>query len=337
MLNKVIETDYWNVVPFTQGNYWLSKDGQLQTSERVDCELTDLNTYLGTNVKDIAVLLVITFHPWNIAPYYWDYVEVLPTIDGVDRPETLIPKFRKEWMESIEIPNHYLIPKFSDYLITKEGKLLKRSNGRYIKASKGSGDYFTFRMTSDTGNTSNQYRHRIMLYAESNYDSRVSDLDTNHKNGIRGDDRIENLEWTTRQENCLHASHTDLLPDSVAVEVRNVCTNECMIFPSYSTAGRHFNVTETTISSRCKSSGKINYSGYQFRVFSSRNTDWPRPVNHSQKTWRLAGEGIDIETNSVEAANYLGLTRTSFLRAVRGLSVFERNNIRAIRISPLGK
>ncbi len=47
------------------------------------------------------------------------------------------------------------------------------------------------------------YAHRLVLIAYSGFD--LSDKDVNHINGIKSDNRIENLEWCTRSENITHA------------------------------------------------------------------------------------------------------------------------------------
>lgn len=53
--------------------------------------------------------------------------------------------------------------------------------------------------------------HRLVALAF-NGPPEPPDLTTNHKNGIKLDNRPENLEYMTRGENCLHALETGLAP-----------------------------------------------------------------------------------------------------------------------------
>lgn len=115
--------------------------------------------------------------------------------------------------------------------------------GRPIGAPNVAG-YLTYRMTSKR---ETHYLHRMMW--EAVVGPIPKGLDINHKNGIKSDNRIENLEVVTRSQNISHAYMTGLnrgnrkLTDEKAREV--VATSETITGREWS---RRLNVSESTIS-----------------------------------------------------------------------------------------
>lgn len=67
--------------------------------------------------------------------------------------------------------------------------------------------YMTVRLTKD-GISKNQYVHRLMCFAF--LENKENKKTVNHKNGIKNDNNLDNLEWCTQSENMLHAINTGL-------------------------------------------------------------------------------------------------------------------------------
>jgi hypothetical protein len=302
-------------IPFIHPLIKIDADGQMVDESDHPVSLESFNHLTGLCVKSNSVLSTLTYQKFNWPPMYWRHLVAKSIVEGVCTPESTVLTIEGP-VESLEFPGFFMIPGFSDYAISKEGRLIRKSSGVEITASEGVGGYFTFRMTNDTGKTQNQPRHRILCFAFKPYPANFEELDVNHINGKPGEDHLDNLEWATRSENMMHAYALNLRNDNIPVQVRNIAEGVVFIFGSCSAAAREFAVTMTTISNRAKTNGYTAYDGYQFR-FHPNSDPWPEFERLEGKFLVEFPNGESLKCSSKEAALHAGLTRTSLLRMLR--------------------
>lgn len=292
-------------IPFHNG-YEIDRAGTIYFHGNI----SDLNIDVDTNV-----LISIAFQKLSIPPVYWPKARARSNIKPA-RPENIIIGF-DEPVESLDFPGYFLIPYHSDYVISPEGQLIRRSTGEFITASKAATGYYTFRMVDDQGHVGNRLRHRILAYAFKKYGADVNSLDVNHKDGIPGNDVLDNLEWATRSQNVKHAYQNGLRSDNYPVQLRDIHTGHIFIFNSYSDAADFAGVTTATISNYVKRGAEFVIRGYQCRKHPADDS-WPvfKSDNVGGYVIGLIG-GETVRCSAPEAARLLGVTRTSFHRLVR--------------------
>lgn len=111
---------------------------------------------------------------------------------------------------------------WGDYFISKAGivyscKLKNKAflNGglypiKWKLSSKGYPEVGLFRKTDTDTNIRKFFRiHQLVInnWIEKPLDFNDTLYEANHKNGVKTDNRVENLEWMTRSENVLHSYH----------------------------------------------------------------------------------------------------------------------------------
>lgn len=96
------------------------------------------------------------------------------------------------------------------YEVTANGRIFRIRDNRELIAGYDEKGYLRIRLQSafsrhpDGGKTYKVHRLVAMYYLP-DYDD---NLQVNHKNGIKSDNRIENLEMATNSQNALHAWRT---------------------------------------------------------------------------------------------------------------------------------
>lgn len=302
-------------IPFLLEDFMITYNGVIRNSAGMEISIDDFNNKTGLDIRDKRVLTCVTFQGFKWPSLYWNRLSVLETIKGSETFENLVLGLDAP-VESLEYPGFFMIPGYGEYVVSRNGDLMKRSTGERITASKGVGGYYTYRMRSDRGETQNRPRHRILCYAFYPYPANVDDLDVNHKDGIPGNDGLDNLEWATRSENMFHAYALGLRKDNQEVEIRDMESERTYVFASYSQAGNYFGITGQKVGQRAKSNGYISFNGFQYRNLPA-DEPWPEIMDSSGDYQITYPDGRQRCCGYIEAARLAGLTRTSFLRAVR--------------------
>ena len=93
------------------------------------------------------------------------------------------------------------------YLVTKDGRVYSEMSNRFLKQTTEKG-YMILNLRID-GKTYKKYVHRIV--AEVYIPNPHNKPEINHKNAIKDDNRVDNLEWNTSKENIRHAYDNGLV------------------------------------------------------------------------------------------------------------------------------
>ena len=132
---------------------------------------------------------------------------------------------------------------------TKESQIEKHGKYRYLKPIRQSGNRTNY-LNVCLGGGNRHLIHRLVAQA---FIPNPNNLATvNHKNGNGLDNRVENLEWLSQRDNCLHAKRNGWThPGHEAVAVKCVDTGE--VFGSSFEAADFVNRTVFKDSHRIKS------------------------------------------------------------------------------------
>lgn len=208
----------------------------------------------------------------------------------------------ESWIKINKTNNRYSVSNLGN--IRKNSEVIDRSNGRrqlinqkIIQTALNQHGYLKVRCRISKGTTKNFTIHRIV--AEAFIQNPENKSQINHINGIKTDNRVENLEWCTPKENIDHAWDTGL---SIATKKTKIKSGK-LVFDSIKDCANHFNIDRNTITKAIKR----GYFKNKKHIVIYNNTEYPslkeasRVLGINPKTVKKYGtvifpEKIEIET-----------------------------------------
>lgn len=102
------------------------------------------------------------------------------------------------------------LPELKDYYtITSEGKIYSDNSGLMKTRNRAGTEYQIINFSKEDGKKKTFRVHRLVLMAFKPVDG-MENLEVNHIDGNKKNNKLENLEWCTSSENQIHAFKTGL-------------------------------------------------------------------------------------------------------------------------------
>lgn len=151
---------------------------------------------------------------------------------------------------------------FPRYAVRKDGTIINKKTGCVMKGKTTKEGYKEVSLQSDEGQKS-LLVHRLI--AEAFCKRSAGTTEVNHINGVKSDNRAENLEWVTHGENLRHAFENGLMSNNATpreVIAQDMQTGAEQKFPSIYRAARLLKTSQGNICMACQ--GKRPHAGGYF-------------------------------------------------------------------------
>lgn len=211
---------------------------------------------LNEGYKEIELnkLYLMAFNPMHVI--FKTYMEILKV--NIYNPDIIFPKkdnllwiIPENGVECKDISGYFSIVGNSSLVINKQYKFINYFTRKEVKITLPSKEtrYPIINIKDkDSYPFSTRTVHRLVALAFIPIPKNRNSLYINHKNGIKTDYTVDNLEWNTFRDNNLHAIQNGLRTDNSPVIALNINTGQKRSFYSLQDASRNLDIHAWTIS-----------------------------------------------------------------------------------------
>lgn len=219
------------------------------------------------------------------------------------------------------------IPNFEKYEVSDTGFVRNKSTGLILSRTECTttkGSYLVTPLRRSNGKRYWGPIHRYVLMAHSEPQVFKTDLDVNHLDGDKHNNNLNNLEWSTRSNNVIHAFDNGLNEHVMQVEMLDIETNEVTHFRSNNAVGEFFQMT--------KSHGKHIVQGHRSIPYRGRYL-FKNVGNYKKQNLKNLREVYVINLHKGEFHRLEGLSQTFHMT---GLTIRDtRYRLTINRVEPV--
>ena len=156
----------------------------------------------------------------------------------------------------------YKHPVFDNYLASKNGDIFSLKSKKILSKKRNNGNgYLIFCLCSEKLEKKNYYQHRFVYEVFNGMIPKIMEVD--HRNGLRNDNRINNLQILTHKQNTEKSNNKPIISTCIN-------TGKEKIFNSIKEASKELNIFDSNISAICKNKYKTAKSKNDMKKYTFR-------------------------------------------------------------------
>lgn len=169
----------------------------------------------------------------------------------------------KEYFPTVDLKGFKTIPGFSDYMVSREGVVYSKVYRKILNLTKDCNGYHVVSIFNDNRVRKTKKVHHLVLMAFKPNDYKLITTDyknnhnadgkiytTNHIDGVKTNNRLDNLEVIEHKDNVQHAMDTGLVSTVKPVKIKFHDTGDIKHYPSMIAASRALGMQEDGVLQR---------------------------------------------------------------------------------------